>query len=88
VHAARVEEDGAGAAASALELACLSGRPPAVALCVVVDRRGAAAPLVDARQDPCLLARVGIACVALDRLERCLSQLANSPDSQDELVIS
>lgn len=52
VHAARVGPGDGGAAAAALELARLSGREPAVALCAVVDRSGASASLVDARQDP------------------------------------
>ncbi|HEX4344232.1 MAG TPA: 3,4-dihydroxy-2-butanone-4-phosphate synthase [Solirubrobacteraceae bacterium] len=53
VHPARIRDE-AGAAAAALELARLSGRAGAVVLCAVLDRDGAAASLVDARQDAAL----------------------------------
>jgi 3,4-dihydroxy 2-butanone 4-phosphate synthase/GTP cyclohydrolase II len=51
VHAARIDEHGPDAAAAAMELARLAYRAPAVALCAVVDRTGAAASLRVARGD-------------------------------------
>jgi 3,4-dihydroxy 2-butanone 4-phosphate synthase/GTP cyclohydrolase II len=45
VYPALTEESPANSAAAAIELARLSGRAPAVALCAVVDRRGRAASL-------------------------------------------
>jgi 3,4-dihydroxy 2-butanone 4-phosphate synthase/GTP cyclohydrolase II len=51
VHAARIGEDGSDAATAALELAHLAGRAPAVALCAVVDRDGAAVSLSAARRE-------------------------------------
>jgi 3,4-dihydroxy 2-butanone 4-phosphate synthase / GTP cyclohydrolase II len=49
VYPALIEGRPASSAAAAIELASLSGRAPAVALCAVVDGRGRAASLHDAR---------------------------------------
>jgi 3,4-dihydroxy 2-butanone 4-phosphate synthase/GTP cyclohydrolase II len=54
VHPARIDEHGPDAAAAAMELARLAYRAPAVALCAVVDRSGAAASLRLARGDQAL----------------------------------
>jgi 3,4-dihydroxy 2-butanone 4-phosphate synthase/GTP cyclohydrolase II len=68
VHPIRVDrrpllhEDSDGTA-GALELASMSGRAPAVALTVIVDRAGAPVTLIDARRDPDL-ARLPVASTA------------------------
>lgn len=51
VYPALIEERPGNAAAAAVELARLSGRAPAVALCAVVDRHGRAASLRETRAD-------------------------------------
>lgn len=51
VYPALVEDEPGNAAAAAIELARLSGRSPAVALCAVADRHGRTASLSDARAD-------------------------------------
>ncbi len=51
VYPALIEERSGNAAAAAIELARLSGRAPAAALCAVVDRHGRTASLRDARAD-------------------------------------
>jgi len=51
VHAAHIERGGSGAAAIALELAAAAEQPAAVVLSAVLDRRGRAVSLSDARRD-------------------------------------
>jgi 3,4-dihydroxy 2-butanone 4-phosphate synthase / GTP cyclohydrolase II len=51
VYPAVIEEQPGSVAAAAVELARLSGRSPAVALCAVVDRHGRAESLREARAD-------------------------------------
>jgi 3,4-dihydroxy 2-butanone 4-phosphate synthase / GTP cyclohydrolase II len=63
VFPALIEERPESVAAAALELARLSGRAPAVALCAVVDRHGRAASLRDARADE-QLGRLQVASTA------------------------
>jgi 3,4-dihydroxy 2-butanone 4-phosphate synthase/GTP cyclohydrolase II len=52
VHPARIDDHGSDTAAAAIELARLSRRAPAVALCAVIDRDGAPATLRQARERP------------------------------------
>lgn len=63
VYPALIGEPPESAAAAALELARLSGRASAVALCAVVDRHGRAPSLRDARTDE-QLGRLPVAYVA------------------------
>ncbi len=63
VYPALVDERPRSAAAAAIELARLSGRAPAVALCAVVDRQGRVASLREARLDD-RLGRLQVAPVA------------------------
>jgi 3,4-dihydroxy 2-butanone 4-phosphate synthase/GTP cyclohydrolase II len=51
VYPARIDERPGGAATAAIELARLSDRAPAVALCAVIDRDGIEASLPDAQGD-------------------------------------
>lgn len=51
VHAAHVDRDGSGMAAVALELARAAEQPAAVVLSAVLDRRGRAVSLAEARRD-------------------------------------
>jgi 3,4-dihydroxy 2-butanone 4-phosphate synthase / GTP cyclohydrolase II len=63
VYPGLIEERSGSTAAAAIELARLSGRAPAVALCAVADRHGRAASLADARADE-RLRRVHVASAA------------------------